>query len=261
MTLLAKETDFCAWLDMVHLLDEKHVRDAAKIEAALRTSSNRKPFQPSWVANTGTTAKTDGKLRTRVPPLTVEERQLLKDNSRCFKCRHFFQTHTTPTCPNEFPELKGYKTLTVEDIEVARKKCAKLVAAVIEDEPAPKRPRFMEVEDTDAVTVVMPSAALGSGSESEDECVAPFSTMHFHWPCLLDGPNTSSSLHVNALIDNGSHLVLIDEKLINQLGLQRRCLSKPCEVSIMMSSGGHEVMSLTQYVTLSCLSLDCAFRS
>ncbi|KAI6140556.1 hypothetical protein EDD17DRAFT_1801038 [Pisolithus thermaeus] len=201
MTLLAKETNFHAWLDM--------------------------PFQPSRVANTGTTAKTDGKLHTHIPPLTVEEHQLLKDNSGCFKCRRFFQTHTTPTCPNEFPEPKGYKTLTIEDVEAARKKRAKPVAAVIKDEPAPKRPRFTEVKDTDAITVVMPSAALGSGSESEDECVTPFSTTHFRWPCLLDGPNTSSSLHVNVLIDNGSHLVLIDEKLVNQLGLQHRHLSKP----------------------------------
>ncbi|KIK26115.1 hypothetical protein PISMIDRAFT_56294, partial [Pisolithus microcarpus 441] len=119
-TLLSKETDFHAWLDMVRLLDEKHVRDAAKIEAAL-CALNRKLFQPSWVANTNTAAKADGKPRTRIPPLTVEECQLLKDNSGCFKCHHFFQTHTTLTCPNDFPEPKGYKTLTVKDVEAARK--------------------------------------------------------------------------------------------------------------------------------------------
>lgn len=167
MTILSKETDFRVWLDMVRLLDEKRVRDAAKIEAALRTS-NKKPFQPSRTANSSFTAKTDSKPRTRIPPLTVDERQLLKDNSGCFKCRRFFQTHTTPTCPNDFPEAKGYKTLTTEDVEAARKKRAKPVASIIEEEPTPKRARFME-EDTDAVAVVMPSAALGSGSESGED--------------------------------------------------------------------------------------------
>lgn len=46
----------------------------------------------------------------------------------------------------------------------------KPVAAVVEagEEPAPKRARFSE-EEADTVAVVMPSAALGDGSESGED--------------------------------------------------------------------------------------------
>ena len=89
----------------------------------------------------------------------------------------------------------------------------------------------------------MPSAALGNGSKSGDECIAPFSVPHFRWHCLLDGPNTEFSIPVDALIDNGSHLVLIDDALVKN------------------SAGGREKMSLSQYVQLSCVSEDSVFQS
>ena len=96
----------------------------------------------------------------------------------------------------------------------------------------------------------MPSAALGDGSDSGDGCVAPFSTSHFFWSCLIDGPNLDTPVSVDTLIDNGSHLVLIDATLIKKLGLPISTLSKPLNISVAMSSCNREALS--QYVQLSC---------
>ena len=89
----------------------------------------------------GTTkASSNDKAHSRAPRLTTEERKLLQDNAGCFKCQQFFQSHTSSTCTNHFPNAKGYEMLTAADVEAARtKKHAKPIAAVIEDEPIAKR--------------------------------------------------------------------------------------------------------------------------
>ena len=79
------------------------------------------------------------------------------------------------------------------------------------------------------------SAVLGVGEEDSDEndrCVRdranpPFSSGHLVWRCRIDGPSVSEPLTVTTLINNGSHLVLIDERLVMKLGLRRRKLPVP----------------------------------
>ncbi|KIN94860.1 hypothetical protein M404DRAFT_34636 [Pisolithus tinctorius Marx 270] len=122
-------------------------------------------------------------------------------------------------CPNDFPDAKNYKVLTAADVKAACKKCAKPFTAVIEDELALKCSHIMEEEDTETIAVVMPSAVLGDGTDLGEEYITPLSVPHLHWSCLLEGPNLTFPLPVKALIDSGSHLVLIDESLIEKLGL------------------------------------------
>ena len=193
--------------------------------------------------------------------LTDGERTLLRENSGCFKCRQFFQNHVTLSCPNSFPDVNRYTTLIAADMEAAcTKKCPKPVAAVIEDEPVPKRIRS---EDTVAepIVVELPSAALGDSSDSGDGYIALFSVPHFFWSCLLDGPNDSLS-SVDALIDHcGSHLVLIESTLVEKLGLRPCMLPTPFDVSVAVSPHNHKSLSLSQYVQLSCQLLDSQFCS
>ncbi|KIO00253.1 hypothetical protein M404DRAFT_153059, partial [Pisolithus tinctorius Marx 270] len=260
LTAACHEKKFCAWLDLVCLLDKKHIHDATKLNAALR----KKPFQPSCLVNTtaSNSKAPDGRTCIHPPALTVEECQLLCDNSGCFKCCRLFQNHTMHNCPNDFPEAKNYKVLTAADVEAAKKKCTKPVAAVIEEEPVAKCAHITEVDDdTDAIAVVMPSATLGDGTDLGEEYIAPLSVPHLQWSCLLEGPNLTFPLSVKALIDSGSHLVLIDKSLIVKLGLQHRQLHKSLNVSVALSSGDREVMLLGNYVTLSCLSSDSRFCS
>lgn len=167
--------------------------------------SNARPFTKS--SSVSSTSKTFVCL----PTLSDMERQLLRDNDRCFKCRQPFAGHTSNTCPKGFPDGATYKPLTAATIAAKKTKKEGGVVAAVEID-----------ETTNTVAVVMPVAALGNGTDSGEECVAPLQTSHLRWNCLIDGPVVSSPITVNALIDHGSSLVLIGEDLITQLGLCRR---------------------------------------
>ena len=84
-----------------------------------------------------------------------------------------------------------------------------------------------------AVSDVEPSAVLGTGEEESDDsdeyvrATDPFYSRHLEWHCCVDGPSVSELVTVTALIDNGSHSVLIDEGLVEKLGLRRRRLPSP----------------------------------
>ena len=60
----------------------------------------------------------------RLPLLTDEERKLLRENEGCFKCCLPFQTHQTYNCPNGFPDVATYKTITAETVRRLAKKSA-----------------------------------------------------------------------------------------------------------------------------------------
>lgn len=78
-----------------------------------------------------------------------------------------------------------------------------------------------EMTDEMAVAAVMPiSAVLGEGTDSDEECVAPFQTPHLFWDCLLGSPRISSPLKTKAMIDSGSHVVIIDSQGVDRLALQ-----------------------------------------
>ncbi|KAL4070181.1 hypothetical protein V8B97DRAFT_2024186 [Scleroderma yunnanense] len=241
------EKDLHKWIEKVRLLDEKCLCDVAKIETAMW--ANHQLLQSSCSVSAkpkDSKTATDGKPCNHIPPLTTEEQQLLQDNAGCFKCHQFFQNHTTLTCPNNFPDAKGYTMLTAADVEVAHmKKHAKPVAAIMEDEPTLKCHCSMEEQLLEPMAVIMPSAALGSSSELTDECVTPFTVPHLCWSCLLDGLNLDLSLNVDALID---------QALLHPL-------HKLLDVSVAMSNKDHVTLTLSHFVQLSCLFLDAVFHS
>ncbi|KIK91635.1 hypothetical protein PAXRUDRAFT_13682 [Paxillus rubicundulus Ve08.2h10] len=142
-----------------------------------------------------------------------------------------------------------YKTLTADNISVAKGKLKSSAVSALD----------IEVEQT--IAIVMPSPALGNGTDSGDECVAPLLSSHLKWSCLLDGPSLTTPLTIDALIDHGSPVVLIDQQLVNKLGLCIRNLKKPLPVSVAMSGKRKQEFSLSQYVKLSCTSLDLRYRS
>jgi hypothetical protein len=83
----------------------------------------------SCCANTSTA--NSGNLHRYVPKLTEQEKTLLKDNEGCFKCRHLFVPHCSKDCPNYFPDLAMYKTITAKDIDIAKHaRKGKTVAAI-----------------------------------------------------------------------------------------------------------------------------------
>ncbi|KAG2737911.1 hypothetical protein P692DRAFT_20638613, partial [Suillus brevipes Sb2] len=247
---------FRPWTEKIRLLDEKRLRIIANqkeaVETAMRAERARnggdKKLTSSSQYNSKAGRTTNGKTGAfvRVPPLTEDERTLLRENDGCFKCREPFAKHTTSNCTNGFPDGATYKTVTAATIAAKKaKKSGNTVAAV-------------EVANT--VAVVMPSAALGNGSDSE-ECVAPLTTPLLMWDCLIDSPNVSSPSRVSALIDDGSAAVLIDEALALKLGLRRRKLQTPIPFNVALSGESKDSFLLSEYVKLACISIDSRFTS
>ncbi|KAH7919023.1 hypothetical protein BV22DRAFT_1134155 [Leucogyrophana mollusca] len=146
---------------------------------------------------------------------------------------------TPEDCPNGFPNGDTYRPLMEHDA-LAKK-------------PSVKKP-ITTVTNDSTITVVMPPAVVGDGSDS-DKCVAPFSVPHFFWNCLLSGPNSSSPIVVQSLIDNGLHTVLIDDNLVKRLGLQHCRLTKPTTVSVALQED-KVTYELLEYVKLSPSSLN-----
>jgi hypothetical protein len=111
------------------------------------------------------------------------------------------------------------------------------------------------------VGAVMPSSILEDNSDSEDDtCVAPFETAHLIWPCHLTGPSCDSFEHVNALIDHGSHLVLIDDAIVKKLGLRRCKLHSNIEANSAFLNSSLS-FSFSEYVLLSLSSLNNNWQS
>jgi hypothetical protein len=148
---------------------------------------------------------------TRLPPLTDDERQLLRDNEGCFKCREPFVQHSSNNCPNGFPDGATYKPLTAASI--AAKKTRK---------------------NSSTVAVEMLSAVLGDESDSSEECVAPFTTPHLTWDCPVDSPVVSSSVIVSVLIDHGSPAVLIDEAKLSLSNLASAAARYPGLLNVQL---------------------------
>ncbi|KAG2144235.1 hypothetical protein DEU56DRAFT_910589 [Suillus clintonianus] len=254
------EKDLRKWIEKVRLLDDKRVHLLAKhkeaAEAAYRVERGKVNVDKKLTSSTRFNSKqtqsasnpsSSNKTFVRLPLLTDDERQLLRDNHGCFKCREPFVQHSSSTCPTGFPDGATYKPLTTALIAAKKnKKSGTTVAAV---------------DFSETVAVVMPSAALGNGSESGDECVAPFTTPHLTWDCLVDGPAVSSSVTVSALIDHGSPAVLINETLAIKLGLRHRTLPKPLPVSVALSGQQKQSFVLSHYVKLTCSSPDSLYKS
>ncbi|KAG1795413.1 uncharacterized protein HD556DRAFT_1472931 [Suillus plorans] len=239
---LADNLTLRKWIEEVKHLDDKRLEDFAshkKIAEELYKSSRR--TTTSYQSKTPSSSKTFNSS-SRLGPLTESERNLLVEHKGCFKCRKFYVSHRSKECNDGAPEASTYKPLTEADANAAKPKAtrAKTVAAV-----AP-------------VGAVMPSSVFEEGSESEDDkYVAPFETAHLIWPCLLTGPSSESFERIDALIDHGSHLVLIDESVVDKLGLRKRKLHTSIEASsAFLNSASVSPFSFSEYVLLSPSSIN-----
>ena len=74
---------------------------------------------------------------------------------------------------------------------------------------------------------------------------------HLFWQCFTSGPADSLPITLKALINNGSHAVLIRDDFVNSLALRRHKFPKLEIVELAMQSGGKKVfVELTHWVKL-----------
>jgi len=63
---------------------------------------------------------------------------------------------------------------------------------------------------------------------------APLSVPHLFWRCAVSGAPGAFPLTIHALIDHGSHIVLISSDLAAELSLKRYTLHEPMPVELAM---------------------------
>ncbi|KAJ7460873.1 hypothetical protein B0H11DRAFT_1736210, partial [Mycena galericulata] len=189
------------------------------------------------------------------PKLTDAERDLLRENEGCNRCRRPFAGHRSAECTDPMTSANVFKVTEklVADARKARKgKGAATSSGASTSKPGP-------------IAAIMPPAVLDSdtsGSVETDDDLSrddvsrpsvPHSIPHLVWTCLLDGPNVSFPIKVNGLIDNGSHLVIINKAIVDELGLRVHKLPEPEEVSLALDSSptsSSSTASLSHYVKL-----------
>ena len=112
------------------------------------------------------------------------------------------------------------------------------------------------------LNVSLSTRVTGDGSDLGEECMFPFSHPQFLWKCHVNSPLVNLPLEVDALIDNGSSLVLIDEGVVMQLGLQTHQLHRPVSVGTAFSSSSMPQKAMvSRYINLSLSSIDSRFHS
>ncbi|KIK32494.1 hypothetical protein CY34DRAFT_101398, partial [Suillus luteus UH-Slu-Lm8-n1] len=248
---LAKTLTLKEWIEEVRQLDDKRLEDLAThkkfAEDCHNKSKHTTPSNYTSSSKPSTSRPPTNTSTHRLEALTAAERTLLADNGGCFKCRKFYVPHRSKDCTDGAPDASTYKPLTEADAIAAKAKNDK-----------PKKP----VAAVAPVAAVMASSFLEADSDSEDDtCVAPFETAHLTWPCLLTGPSCDSFERIDALIDHGSHLVLINEDVVNKLGLRRRKLRVEIQANSAFLNSSSSTLSFSEYVHLSPSSLDNGWHS
>jgi hypothetical protein len=201
-------------------------------------------------SSSGTVSTVDNATSSRtsdhLSPLTTAERALLIEHEGCFKCCHFYTYHKSADCPDGFPNKSSYVPLTEVHALATKKKSVK----------KEKNP-VMTVMTPAAV--VMPSAVLGDGSDSE-YINTPFFTPHFFFNCSVGGSTATSTESIRALIDHGCDAVLISPELADRLQLHRRKLPIPKEV-VMAVGNVKETFMFTEWVPVTVISSDQGWTS
>ena len=285
-----KTADFRKWLnevkrydDQLHNEREEYERIAKESREAGRrnnsaTEPNRRVPNPNTNAASSASTSTSNAPHKQCPALLSSERQLLRDNDGCLKCRRFFVDHRASNCPNNFPSPVNYRTLTQTDVDRAKRNRTKPIAAVSSTSTLPTPAPADTPSDTSMssqyhhVAAVMgmstnPTAYVAantsnvigdanSSGSSEDSSFPGVSTLptvasvssphttqplhvpHMYWRCLTSGKSHEFPVSFEALIDHGSSLVLISNSCANDLGLRRKRLKKPFSAELAMQTNG-----------------------
>jgi Reverse transcriptase (RNA-dependent DNA polymerase)/Aspartyl protease len=108
--------------------------------------------------------------------------------------------------------------------------------------------------------VIMPSAALGNGSDSE--CVdTPFSSPHFFVNIIVGGSSCLIQCPVRVLIDHGCDAVLISPEFADQLGLSRCNLPEPKSIVVAIEGDQRKEFVFREFVRMTVISSDQTWSS
>jgi hypothetical protein len=220
-----------------------------------------------------------------LPKLLESERRLLYDNEGCLKCRRVFVDHRSTNCPNNFPNPSTYKTLTQNFVDAIKNRIKRPVAVVVNSDatsvtavpvaavmgssinPVAYMPtnasNVLEgASNDDSVSVLATVAATVTADITDTNVTVPvlmalpdllalLSVPHLFWRCSTSGAPDTLPVAFEALIDPGSHLVLINESFARSLALKRRKLLELLPVEMAIPGEGKKVViQLSEWVKL-----------
>ena len=228
-----------------------------KHQAKCQNTDNNALHNTSCCYNTST-LNTNSSTST-FTPLTLlldTKHTLLNEHNSCTKFRKFYVSHKSCHCPNGFPSGKGYKTLSVAD-NLTMKKGTSTAPSTSSTKQAPKAvaaTTSSSDNEPNIVAAVLPSASdcdLDSDENadiSECDICSPIKSKHLVWDCQIHRLLTDFPVRAQALIDNGTHVVLIWLDLIDKLNLRKHCLHKPEVVDVTMNNEKKSSSKLYEYV-------------
>jgi hypothetical protein len=112
------------WIQKVRDIDNRRHNDRKRIQNYLE--ERMQAINNPSVSVTRSSSRRSATIPNPFPPpLTNEERRLLREHDGCFKCRTFFAGHTSDQCTVKLSG-KGYKPLNTQD--VLRAKISKGIA-------------------------------------------------------------------------------------------------------------------------------------
>jgi hypothetical protein len=271
--------DFHDWLAEIKRIDDNLNDNRKEWEAITKAGreASRKAYplgEPSRHLNVQlSTSSSTNTPCIILPKLTENKRKLFSANNGCFKCRTFFANHQSSACKSNFLLPIGYKTLSQADADKAKCSCSSsfkpvaVIQAYSNDEntkPSVSHPVATVLQLSTSAYSYCPSnqssVLTGNDGESDSDgevcqvCSVSTHTIlsHLFWHCAAHSLSSETPLTFNALIDNGSHTVLIRDDFVEELGLCRCCLSKPQTVHLAMDDNGKRLkIVLCEYVKLS----------
>ena len=258
-------TELVPWMHKLTTIDCKRQTDKKRrieeMETLLRANKHPNTAQgSSGQPSQHRTANKDNSDNTFPLRLTPEERKLLQDHEGCFKCRKFYAGHRLSECTVILSSV-GYKTLTAADAARALKAHQK-ANGITNSANMTSDATLQE----DLVAAIFPdNLGLLDGddfNDASDQSImsvsAPLKCEHLLWNCTLNGPKGSHT--VTALIDSGTHMVLMRPIIAAQLGLTPLPLTTPQSVNIALSQTT-ALTAFTHYVELEPCTMNRKFQS
>ena len=270
---------FEAWLTKVKCVDNLANNERSDFEAIAKVGReafhrNNILAEPSHCNNTNTAVA--GSSNTNncdiLPKILDSTCQLLYDNEGYLKCRHVFILHRSKDCPNDFPKATTYKNLTQNFVDLIKQHLQrKTTAAVVSQAhksdsdtvfvvymPSDMFNVIEGTSDSDSevsllptVTSIIYKAMLSGGHKAPHTDIASLTVSHMFWKCSINGEAEDFPVLISAMIDHGSHLVLISEDFTTALVLKHCKLHAPMavEVAIPDKTVKH-IISLSEWVKL-----------
>ncbi|OJT06787.1 hypothetical protein TRAPUB_2361 [Trametes pubescens] len=241
--------DYVEWKDAVSSADYRRLRmrDLVNRTVNARTSVTAKAASASKTITLTTrtfVAGTSSSSRVNLPRLTDDKKKLLNDHKGCYKCHRFYQSHTSGSCPNGYPDAAKYTALSSRDTSNAKavKEGGKPKAiAAITDKTSPEDEHIIAAVSAAPSPLAATTGILGSGSDSDDS-VSPFFAKHTTLSASILSPSSLDTTFA-MLIDSGSAAVLIQHDTVEKAGLRLRDLPEPYQLGNAWGTGQDEAKS------------------